>query len=220
MKKSALSILLALTLCIGMGMPAIASGPVHENAITDVSSTSHALFFVPEQEEPSAWAAELVNAAIAANVVPQALQSKYIQATTRAEFCALAVAFYEKVTGTQITERMQFNDTSDVNVQKMGAVGVVAGTGNGNFSPDQKLTREQAATMLSRLANIIDHPMPDLAPTFADNANISEWAVDAVGHVQAAGIMSGVGNNTFSPLADYTREQSIITIMRMFDFVK
>jgi len=170
-------------------------------------------------EVPSSWAADAVNSAIAAGIVPDALQAKYTQATTRAEFCALAVALYETATGTEITERQAFSDTSDINVQKMGALGVVTGVGDGNFAPDQKLTREQAATMLARLANAMSYPMPQQSATsFADSADISSWALEAVAQIQAAGIMSGVGENRFAPADDYTREQSILTMMRLFDF--
>jgi hypothetical protein len=95
-----------------------------------------------------------VNAAIAANLVPQNLQSKYSQATTRAEFCALAVALYENVTGKTITDRKTFDDTSDINVEKAGAIGVVSGMGNNKFSPNNLLTREQAATILSAVARL------------------------------------------------------------------
>ena len=41
-------------------------------------------------------------------------------------------------------------------------------------------------------------------------------ATCAKGKVQAAGIMSGVGDNTFSPQEPYTREQSIVTLMRLY----
>jgi len=37
--------------------------------------------------------------------------------------------------------------------------------------------------------------------------------------VQAADIMGGVGNNIFSPHGTFTREQSIITILRLFEFL-
>ena len=74
--------------------------------------------------------------------------------------------------------------------------------------------------MLSRLAAAIGKPLTQQAATFNDNDSISSWAFDAVGEMQATGIMGGVGNNTFAPKSDYTREQSIITIMRLFDIVK
>ena len=88
------------------------------------------------------------------------------------------------------------------------------------FAPNDTLTREQAATMLARLSDAIGRPLPNIAPTFADNNSISSWAFDATGRVQAGGIMQGVGNNRFDPGGRYTREQSIVTIMRLFDFVR
>jgi len=170
----------------------------------------------PTADAPSSWATASVNAAIAAGIVPAALQSKYTTATTRAEFCALAVALYEKQCGT-ITARAKFDDTTDVNVEKMAALGVVNGTGEGKFSPNSQLTREQAATMLARLAAAMGKPQVEIEASFADNAEIASWARTAVGQVQAAGIMGGTGDNKFSPKGSYTREQSILTIMRLYD---
>jgi hypothetical protein len=168
---------------------------------------------------PSSWAVEQVNAAIAEGLVPQNLQSNYTQAITRAEFSALAVALYEIAKGA-ITGRATFSDTNDVNVQKAAHIGVVTGVGNNRFDPNGRLTREQAAVMLSRLSDAIGQPFPKQAATFADMAQVSSWAVEAVGRVQAAGIMGGGGDNIFAPQNPYTREQSIVTIMRTFDIVK
>ena len=173
----------------------------------------------PIAEVPSSWAAEQVNAAIVANLVPAALQSKYTQATTRAEFCALAVTLYEMLEG-EIVNNASFTDTSDINVEKAATIGVVTGVGEGKFAPDDKLTREQAATMLSRLANAIGKPLAEQTATFGDNGSVSSWATDAVGQMQATGIMTGVGNNTFAPKSDYTREQSIATFIRLWDIAK
>ena len=127
---------------------------------------------------------------------------------------------YETVKGTEITERANFSDTYDVNVQKMAALGVVNGIGNGKFNPDGQLTREQAATMLARLAEVIGKPLTASAPTFADNDAISSWAFDAVGQVKGAGIMDGIGGNTFSPQQPYTREQCMMTTLRMYEQMK
>jgi hypothetical protein len=171
-------------------------------------------------EKPSTWAETEVNAALAAKLVPLALQSKYTQATTRAEFCALAVALYETATGKTLTDRVSFDDTTDANVEKAAAIAVVNGVGGNNFAPDAELTLEQAATMLSRLADAIGKPLTKTAATFADNGSVSSWAMEGVGQVQAAGVMGGVGDNTFAPQNPYTREQSIMTILRLYHIVK
>jgi hypothetical protein len=171
-------------------------------------------------DSPSDWAREGITSAISNGLVPQNLQSSYTQSATRAEFCALAVSLYETVKGAEIAERKTFADTADVNVQKMGALGVVYGVSDDRFDPNGTLTREQAATMLARLAAAVGKPLPEQAATFSDNTKISSWAIVQVGQVQAAGIMGGVGNNIFDPTGKYTREQSIITILRLFDVVK
>lgn len=174
----------------------------------------------PSGNTPSGWAAEQVNAAISAGIVPDTLQSGYQQPITRAEFCALAVELYETVKGTEITQRTTFTDTDDVNVQKMGALEVVTGVGGGRFEPNGTLTREQAATMLARLAAAMGSPMTAQTPAFADNASISTWAFDAVGQVLGGGVMSGGSNNMFLPKENYTREQSILTMMRMYNLFR
>jgi Leucine-rich repeat (LRR) protein len=167
----------------------------------------------------SSWAAEQVNAAIAAELVPESLQSAYGQPITRAEFCALAVQAYESIKG-EIKGRRTFADTNDINVEKAAAIGAVSGIGGNRFDPHGNLTREQAAVMLAQLADATGKSLPKQAATFADNDSIAPWAIERVGQIQAAGVMSGVGDNTFVPRQPYTREQSIVTILRLFDVIR
>jgi len=169
--------------------------------------------------DPSHWAAGAVRDAIRADLVPAHLQSGFQQPITRAEFSALAVALYEHVRGREIKVRMFFADTNDINVQKMGGLGVIQGVGGGNFDPNGRLTREQAAVMLVRLAYAMGNRLPAVASTFSDSAFISPWAIQAAGQIQAAGIMGGTGNNMFSPSGAYTREQSIVAMLLLLDVI-
>ena len=170
---------------------------------------------------PSSWAVEEVKAAIDAGLVPEILQSSYTQPITRAEFCALAVALDEITDGSRggPSTIPKFSDTDDVNVERMAWLGVVDGVGDNRFDPDGKLTREQAATILSRLAYALNKSFARKAATFNDVNSISPWALDAVGQMQMTGVMSGVGENIFLPKGDYTREQSILTILRTYKAV-
>jgi len=126
---------------------------------------------------------------------------------------------YELVAGLRVPGRVRFNDTNAESVMKAAYIGFVNGYGGGMFGPNDLLTREQAATLLAQLANSLGKPFPARMPTFADNDKISSWAINEVGMIQAAGIMGGVGNNIFDPRSDYTREQSIISIMRVYKAV-
>ena len=177
---------------------------------------------VPAQtagSKPAAWAQPAVDKAIASGFLPVSLRTRYSQTITRAEFCALAVQFYEVYTGQEITGRTAFTDTKDVNVEKAASLGIVSGVDEGVFSPNAPLNREQAALILSNLARITGSPLPQSAPAFADNGAISGWAQPAAGQVQAAGVMNGVGGNAFAPQETYTREQSAVTIMNLYHYI-
>jgi len=167
----------------------------------------------------STWAHDSITQAITLGLVPQSLQNHYTNNITRAEFTAIAVLLYETITGREIQGRVTFNDTADINVQKAAYIGIVTGTGNNNFSPDMQFNREQAATIITRLAEAIGQPLSAAIPAFADNAQISTWASAQSGQVQAAGIMQGIGGNRFYPQGTFTREQSIITILRLFELL-
>jgi len=168
---------------------------------------------------PSSWAIADVNTAISKGIVPANLQSKYAHAITRAEFASLAVALYEFHMHTVIIGRVNFSDTSDVSVEKAAAIGVVNGIGNNMFNPNGTLSRQQAATMLARLAEVMNSPLPKHTSSFADSRSVASWAAEAVGQMQASGIMGGVGNNMFSPTGTYTRQESIVTILRLLNHV-
>ena len=167
--------------------------------------------------KPSAWAAAGVDKAISLGLVPESLQKHYTEAIRRVDFCACAVRVYEISSGNTITLRMAFRDTNDVNVQKMGGLGVINGKGNNLFAPNDRLTRQEAATILSRLMELLNVPLITEPPGFADNADIAGWALEAVGQMQATGIMNGVGNDQFKPHEPYSIEQAIVTLLKVYD---
>ena len=168
-------------------------------------------------EQPSSWAKDQVGLAIDAGIVPQSLQSRYTDTTTRADFCALVVALIEKYAGEELPAEEPFTDTDDLNVRKAAWLGIVQGVGNGAFNPDGELTREQAATMLERTYRASLRILQgDGTSGFADASSVSSWAADAVAKMENSGIMAGVGNNQFKPQDSYSREQSIMTMFRLY----
>ena len=105
-------------------------------------------------------------------------------------------------------------------MEKAAYLGIVSGVGNGRFLPDAELNREQAAKLLSSLAGVLGDELPRTEAAFEDLEEISDWAREAVEQVRAAGIMGGVGEGRFAPQLKYTREQSIATIMRLYERIK
>lgn len=188
-------------------------------------------------DTPSSWAVEEIEKARKNGLIPENLDEGYQNNITRQEFCQLAVKVLEAAVGRPIDDildyhgilinELQFDDTNDKNILAMNALHVVFGVGEGKFEPDRTISREEAATMLTRLAKVLDARLPNEAKlTFGDRSEISEWAYDSVifvSHVSnnnGFAIMGGTGDNKFSPKGTYTREQAFLSFGRLFDVVK
>ena len=104
-------------------------------------------------------------------------------------------------------------------VQTLSSMGIIYGKTVDKFAPSDLLTREEAATILFRL---IDKVHPDWAAhqvyyEFKDSADISDWAKDSIQIICNMGIMNGIGNNKFAPKDNFTTEQAIVTIVRVYN---
>ena len=99
--------------------------------------------------------------------------------------------------------------------------GIVNGTGATTFAPDNKITREQMAVIMKNYADKMGYSIPKTleAVTFADNAQISSWAKDAVKAMQQAGVLSGKANNLFDPKGNATRAEAATVLHRFVEIV-
>ena len=101
--------------------------------------------------------------------------------------------------------------------------GITSGTGNGTFSPDQPITREQMATFLLRFANCYGYvfePIRDDVPAaFADAKQIAGYAAQAVEIMRESGIITGRpnanGSYNFDPRAYATRSECSAVFHRL-----
>ena len=86
------------------------------------------------------------------------------------------------------------------------SLGIAKGYGDGSFGPGDPVTREQAATMLYRFAQIAGQGFRGLwafpLDNYADASEISDWADEAMHWVVMKGVMTGVqGNDPVERLA-------------------
>ena len=177
-------------------------------------------------DTPSAWAQKSVDAARAAGIVPAQVNSAFDTAITREDFGSLAAAVYraweKKDALTAYTSSsVSFSDTDNADVLLCASAGVVNGVGNGKFAPQKNITRQEAASMLYRLGvlnkNVKNDVNDRLPHVFADGEKIRSWARSDINWVYRQGIMNGTGSNQFTPDGAYTREQSIATMLRLYD---
>ena len=99
--------------------------------------------------------------------------------------------------------------------------GIVGGTTSSTFAPDSNITREQMAVIMKNYADKMGYSIPKTleAVTFADNAQISSWAKDAVKAMQQAGVLSGKTDNRFDPQGNATRAEAATVLHRFVEVI-
>lgn len=132
---------------------------------------------------------------------------------TRAEFMALVNRSF----GFTQTAEVDFSDLKSTNwfageIAKASAAGYVGGYSDGTIKPNNQITRQEAASMLSRILGLEDASAA--ADNFADAQIIPQWSKGAIGVVVAKGYMGGYPDQTFKPTQAITRAEAIVTIDR------
>lgn len=194
---------------------------------------------------PSDWAEDMVNEA-EENGILTAGEVYYKDDISREEFCNLAYNTLDAAMDAEweIPSANPFSDTENEKVLVLAALGIIEGKGDGLFAPNDSLTREEAATIVLRLAeyagikaDVAEDTAYDVDTgikadtddidiktdtaddfSYADDADISEWAKDAVYKLRQLGIMQGTDIG-FEPQAHYTFEQSVVTLMRLYNLI-
>jgi prenyltransferase beta subunit len=90
--------------------------------------------------------------------------------------------------------------------------GLITGTSADQFSPNEKLTREQMAVIM---VNALKLPTAGNALVIDDLEQMSVWAKASVQSVMAQGLISG-WDNRFHPIDEVTREMATVVAMRAY----
>ena len=182
----------------------------------------------------SSWAFDEVMAAHSNKLIVPDIYTTMKDKITREEFCDLVVNLLTVKFGKtmeQILEERKlelnydfFHDTYDYNILAANALGIVNGKENNLFDPNGYITRQEAAVMLQRTAKVMGaNKANDSKVTFADAKIFPSWSAAAIDFVSASlsrsgkRVMGGVENNNFDPKGYYTKEQSVLTVYRLFD---
>lgn len=101
-------------------------------------------------------------------------------------------------------------------------VGVIAGKGDNTFGADESITREQLALMLYRFAKLlgVDTRATGDVNDFADGANTSDWATEAMTWAVGAGILQGNTANELMPTAAASRAETACMVDRFISLLK
>lgn len=100
--------------------------------------------------------------------------------------------------------------------------GIVSGVGDGTtFAPNENVTREQIALILSKYVGIKGNVVEATGDVtaFADGAEISGWALDAVKWAVGANLLSGKGEGNLDPKGNATRAEIASILTRLADMM-
>ena len=167
----------------------------------------------------SEWAEPELKEASKENLIPEIFdEANLTKNITRKEFAHTVVKMYEKITGQKAVPiaKNPFTDTKDKEVLKAYNIGITNGTSDTTFSPDDLITREQMATMMTRALTKAgkDTSRPESAKLFADDSEFSGYAKDSIYYMSSIEIIKGVGENKFNAKGNASREQALAISIR------
>ena len=172
-------------------------------------------------EQYSDWARDAIEQAKTRSLVPEKIDGYYTLDIFREEFCSLLMNLYRALgkEAPALDSAPTFTDCDLADVRAAAALGVVSGYDDGAFRPRNRITREEAAAMLSRFTALFRETDESAAEPYQDDAEIGSWAKPQVYAMRSAGIMSGTSSG-FSPKGAYTIEQAISVANRLYDLLK
>jgi hypothetical protein len=178
---------------------------------------------VQSSESPALWATEAVDYMQPYQLIPDKLLSSYTSNIRRDEFAAVLISIYNEACQNYQTFDNQPNPFPDTlnnpyadDIKKASIMGIVNGTSKTAFSPQNFITREDVATIISRFIKLLyPEEKAGLHNTIADKNNISSYALAAVELCMSAKIMNGIGNNIFSPKGYLTRQEAMVIMYNL-----
>ena len=135
----------------------------------------------------------------------------------------LITVLYRLEENDKTTAECQFQDVSSddwffESVAWGAENGIILGISDTDFAPNENVSREQTALILSRYAkmkNYYTENYSDLSG-FDDKDAVSSWAIDAMKWANGEGIITGITDSSISPKTSTTRAQAAELLMRFF----
>lgn len=172
----------------------------------------------------SGWAIEHLEKAVDNGIITSSdystLYGGYSNKITRAQFAELIMRVYYKMMGEypEPASADTFSDTNSTSVCMANAVGIINGRGNGIFAPNDYITRQEMAIMMSRSLDsmAVNYFKGDGVLTIADKDQVDSWAVAGVDFAYENGFIKGDGVN-YKPKENIPIEQAVIIVNRVYE---
>ncbi len=141
---------------------------------------------------------------------------------TRAEFIKLVSQIFEMEQNPQPSTAKVFTDVKESDwyypyVCTAAEAGMISGDESGRFRPDDFITRQDMSKIIYRLMEAQGGIHSGEAPEFSDEAEISEYAKEAVHVLAGEGILTGMPDGSFSPGSFAKRAEAAVVIHRVLN---
>jgi hypothetical protein len=165
------------------------------------------------------WAFEAIERWITQGLVSSYSDSTYKPdvAISRIEFITLINQTFNFEASKEVNFFDVMNDWHSHEVGKAIAAGYILGYEDGTFRPDNKVTRQEAALMITRIIYLKNSGGEETNYELADAHAIPEWSRKAINNVVNEGIMFGYPDGTFKPNQAITRAEALITLDRVLN---
>ncbi len=174
------------------------------------------------------WAKKEVSMADELNLMPDTVADYFHEPITRANFASLCVSAIKVLTNSSdndLAGNISPGQYSELEIRICSELGILQGSSDGNFYPDITITRQEAAAMLSRVAELFGYTPVGNPMTFKDIKGL--WGESYIKNVSAMTtpylqnssgnlrVMGSVGNSQFAPDDIYSRQQAVATVVRL-----
>lgn len=139
---------------------------------------------------------------------------------TRAEFVRMVNMRFDY---NEMAENNKFNDVEQsawyykdvMNAQKQG---YIAGISSTQFGPNLPVSREQAATIVARIADVGSDE--EALKMFSDESAFSDYAKGPIGAAAKQKLVSGYEDGTFKPKKVLTRAEAMVLLEKSYEISK
>ena len=202
------------------GGPSIIA-PAHTGAVTTPNTNTN---YKPDFQDLGSveWARTAINGLAMRGMISGRDQYTFDPNAniTRAEYCQILMG---AINALNAKGESTFADVPSTAwyynaVSVASQLGIVSGYGDGNFGPNDLITRQDMALMTYKTAQIMNKSLEPVNAeiTFEDSHEIADYAFEAVMTLQKAGIINGMTDTTFEPHSNATRAQSAKVIFDTF----
>jgi hypothetical protein len=174
----------------------------------------------------SNWAEEAVNDMGSRMVISGVGEDRFEPSRdiTRAEFASIVVRALGLMPGKGSNP---FNDVSSTSwycdyVKTAVEYNIITGYGNGSFGPNDKITREQAMTIIKKAMQITglkveinSEEVKELLSTYTDANTASVWAKENIAACVKSGIVTGRGSSVIAPGNNITRAETAVLVRKL-----